>query len=403
MGYGMKRLGLALLLLVLVTPFVVQAQGSGILEGTVVNATPGGPEIGAGVAMLLHAFEGSTEVQTLETATDARGGFRFEELDTDPAVTYWLEAVYLDVTTSSPEPYQFEEGQEQISVMLTVYETTTDDAEIRVGSVHVIAESFGQVLRLSEIHFYGNAGDRAYVGSPGEDGRPRTIFIPLPEGAMGVAFGEDIPAERFVQVGDGLWDTEPVPPGGETALIFFSYHLVVRGDTVPVEREFAYPADSLSILLAQPGLTLRSDQLESRGLQTFQGRQYEFYAAGGLGPDSPLSIEFVPLATDETVPGSMASTGSEVAGISAGGNQELLRAIGFVLAFLAVGGVVGYSFATTGRAPRRRQAPDPASDAGARQLLVELADLEEAREAGQVEEAEYQRRRTEIYESLQSL
>ena len=404
MGYGMKRLGMAILLLalVLVAPTGAQAQGSGVLEGTVVNGTPGGSEIGAGLAVSLHVLEGTAEVQTLETETGTGGSFRFEGLDTDPALEYWLEAVYLDVTTNSPEPYQFDEGQEQIDATLTVYETTTDDAQIRAGSVHIIAESFGEVLRLSEIHFYGNAGDRAYVGTPGEDGRPRTVFIPLPKGAMGVALDEGIPTDRFVEVDDGLWDTEPVPPGGETTLVFFSYHLLVSGDTVPLDRTFAYPVDSLSILLAQPGLTLRGDQLQSRGLQSFQDRTYEFYALSGLGADAALSIELVPTAADE-VAGAMAGSETEVAGMSAGGNQDLLRTIGFALAFLAVGGVLAYSFGTRGRAPRRRRGPDQAPDAGTRRLLVELADLEEAREAGQVAEAEYQRRRTEIYESLQSL
>lgn len=405
MGYRMERWGVVILLLalLLVAPAGASAQDSGVLEGTVVNGTPGGPAIGAGLAVTLRVLDGTVEVQVLDTETDADGGFRFEGLDTDPALGYWLEAAYLDVPTSSPEPYHFEEGVAQIDATLTVYETTSDDAQIRVGSVHIIAESFGEVLRLSEIHFYGNAGDRAYVGSPGEDGRPRTVFIPLPEGAMGVALGEGIPAERFVEVEDGLWDTEPVPPGGQTALVFFSYHLLVRGETVPVTREFAYPLDSLNILLVQPGLTLRSDQLRSQGLQTFQERTYEAYAFSDLNAGSPLSMELVPLATGETVAGTMAGTESGAAGVSAGGNQGVLRTIGFVLAFLAVAAVVAYSFGTQSRVPRRRQAPDRSPDAGTRRLLFQLADLEEAREAGEVEEADYLRRRTEIYEALQSL
>lgn len=392
-----------LLILGLVVPLAVQAQGEGVLEGVVVNGTADGPEIGAGVPVSLHGFEGSAEVQTLETTTDAEGRFRFDGLDTDPALEYWPEVIYLGVSTSGQEPYRFEEGQEQISATLTVYETTTDDAGIQIGSVHIIAESFGQVLRLQEILFLGNTGDRAYVGSPGEDGRQRTVFVPLPEGAVGVAFGDETTSERFVEAEGGLWDTEPVPPGPETSLVFFSYHLTVGGDSVPLEHEFAYPVDGLNILVAQPGLTLRSDQLEPRGLESFQDRQYELFAASDLGPDEPLALELVPMPMDETVPGSMGGTGETTVAVSGGGNQETLRQIGWILSILAVGAVLAYAFATKGRTPRSAGATDRAQDPAVRRLLVQLADLDDALEAGEVDQAEYDRRRAQIYEALQSL
>ena len=39
-----------------------------------------------------------------------------------------------------------------------------------------------------------------------------------------------------MEVDGGLVDTEPVPPGSESSLVFFSYHLMVTGETVPLER-----------------------------------------------------------------------------------------------------------------------------------------------------------------------
>ena len=403
MANRIVRLGAVIVVLVLgrVIPVRLLAQGSGVLEGTVVNGTAGGPAIGAGVVVKLYVLQGSTEVQTLETTTDGQGRFRFEGLDTDPALEYWPEAVYLDVPTSNGQGYQFGEGETLIDATLTVYETTTDDADIRIGSVHVVAESFGQVLRLSEIYFFGNAGDRAYVGSPGEDGRPRTVFVPLPAGAMGVGFDDDVSAERFVQDADGLWDTEPIPPGTETSLVFFSYHLVVAGDTVPLEHRFAYPVGSLNVMLVQPGLTLRSDALESLGPEMLGDRQYELYGARDLSPDAPLALEFVPTAGSGAMPASPAGAGQTVPGISASGNQPALRQIGFALAFLAVAAVLAYAFLSKGRPPQL--VPEPAPEAPARRLLVDLADLEDAYEAGQVTEADYARQRAQIYESLQAL
>lgn len=404
MGSWTVRFGAVILVLLLglATAVVGLAQDGGVLEGTVVNGTAGGPGIGAGVVVNLYVMEGGMEVQALETETDSEGRFRFEGLDTDPALEYWPEALYLGVATIAEEPYQFGEGQAEISAALTVYETTTDDADIRIGSVHVIAESFGQVLRLSEIYFFGNVGDRAYVGSPGEDGRPRTVFVPLPAGAMGVAFEEETASARFVQEEDGLWDTEPVPPGAETSLIFFSYHLVVGSDVVPLERTFAYEVSSLNLLLAQPGLTLRSDQLEPGGMESFQGAQFQIYDARDLGPDSSLVAELIPVTTDEAMAGTPAGMG-ELTGAGTSGNQKVLRQIGFALALLAIGAVVAYSVVSKGQPRRRVPEADRTVDVQARHLLVELADLEDAFEAGQVAEAEYTRRRAQIYEALQGL
>jgi hypothetical protein len=66
-------------------------------------------------------------------------------------------------------------------------------------------------------------------------------------------------------------------------------------------------------------------------------------------------------------------------------------------------GVLVYALATA-RAP---EAPDdspaiPQTPASGR-LLAELADLEEAFEAGQLDQAEYERQRAEIREALKSL
>ena len=206
----------------------------------------------------------------LETTTDAAGAFRFEGLDTDPALAYAPEVEYLQVPYRS-DPLRFEAGQTSLAATLPVYETTTDDGTIRLDSVHMIAESFGQVLRITEIHLFGNSGDRTYVGADSSGVQSATLFIPLPADAVGLAFGQDTPPGRFVEVEGGLMDTQPVPPGQEASLAFFSYHLPVSGDTVPLERRFAYPVTTLNVLVAQPGLTLQSSQLAPMGTRVVPG------------------------------------------------------------------------------------------------------------------------------------
>jgi hypothetical protein len=399
------RLALVLLsLLALVA--AVQAQGTGVIEGQVVNGTAGGSEPGAGLQVTMQVFLGGTEVDTLQAVTDGDGRFRFDGLDTDPELEYWPEVAYLEVPYSVEEPLSFDGEGETLSAAVTIYETTDDDSGIRVDSIHMIAESFGQVLRISEIHLFGNAGDRTYVGSVGDRGQQGALFIPLPEGAVGLAFGEDIPTDRYVEVEGGLMDTDPVPPGSETSLTFFSYHLVVAGETIPMERSFAYPVTILNLLVAQPGLTLSSDQLQFQGLEPFQGRDYGLYTIQDVPADMPLTMEWVStgeMPVDDSTEGMPSSDSGAVPTLPTRGNQRLLLWVGFGLALLAVGGAVVYPLATARPASAPASASDVARDPRARRLLAELANLEESFEAGQIDEATYQRERAAKYEALKAL
>jgi len=185
----------------------------------------------------------------------------------------------------------------------------------------------------------------------------------------------------------------------------------VTGDSVPLERTFVYPVTVLNVLVAQPGLTLESEQLQSRGMELFQSRQYEFYTGQGFGPDVPLRVELLPVAGEtggQAMPGVSGGGSSSATVPITGGSQGTLLWIGVVLAFLFAAGALVYpalarrptraSAAAQAAAPAARLASDPE----ARRLLAELADLEDAREAGDIEDAAYEQRRAELYEALRA-
>ena len=388
-------------LLLLLVPAFTAAQSEGIVEGQVVNGTAGAQAIGADLPVKLSILQGDVETTSLETRTDASGRFRFEGLDTATSLTYWPEVTYFGVAYSTDEPVQFEGDTANLDATLNVYETTDDDGALRLNSVHLIAESFGEVLRVSEIHLLGNSADRTYVAASGQgDG----VFVPLPDQAVGLAFQQDAQTDRFVEVDGGIVDTAPVPPGSESSLVFFSYHLMVRGDTVPLERTFAYPVDSLSVLVAQPGLTLRGGQLQAMGPELFQGRQYDFYVANDLAPGTPLDLELLPVAVAADPGSARAAGGVEAATAPAGsqGSQEQLRWLGFALTGLVVIGAVVYPLVRrSASAPSKNF--DPTADPEARRLLAELADLEDEMEAGEMDETTYRRLRSEKQEAIRSL
>ena len=327
-------------------------QNNGTLSGRVVNGTAEGPSVGAGLSVTLYVTEGETEQGTLQSTTDAQGGFRFEGLDTDVALSYWPEVTYLGVAYASGTPLMFQTGDSEMESTLTVYEATDDGSSVRLESVHMIAESFGQVLRISEVHVFGNVSDRAFTGQANEAaaGRFVTVFVPLPQTAVGIAFPEDEPVERYVEVEGGFWDTRPVPPGADGSIVRFSYHLMVEGASVPLERRFSYPVSALSLLVVQPGLTVRGELLLAGEPVTFQDKEYDVYQVDGLGKDAPLSVELTPISATESsaMPGVTTDTGP-AAVPGAIGSQAVLRWLGLSLATLALLGAVLYPFVTRPR------------------------------------------------------
>jgi len=399
---------LALSLAVTATQASAQAQSSGVIDGQVVNGTAGGPAIGSGITVTLQLIQSDTITSTLETTTDSAGRFRFEGLPTSVDWSYWPQAIYLDITYTFTGFVKFEGGQATQTATIPVYETTDDDSQVVIHSGHIYVESFGTVLRVYEYYLFGNSGDRAYVGRPGPEGLVTTVGIPLPSDAVGLAFGEDVPADRFVQSEGKLLDTEPVPPGQLTQDVSYSYHLPVTASTVPMERRYDYQIASLSFFLAQPGLAIRGDQLLDSGSELLGDQQFAVYTAGALPAGTPLAVDLIMEATE--VAESTATTAKPITD-----NQGLLRGLGFGLACLAVLAAVLYPLLTAhplhsapglpsvGSQPPAAAASTLASNPQARPLLVDLADLEEAFEAGQLDDETYQRQRTEKWEALRSL
>jgi hypothetical protein len=101
------------------------------------------------------------------------------------------------------------------------------------------------------------------------------------------------------------------------------------------------------------------------------------------------------------------ATGGTAAGAEAAtstrGNQGLLWSLGLVLTLAAVVGSVTYAVTAKPGATPAAGSAKLKQDPKARKLVAELASLEDAFEAGDVDRESYERQRTEMYEALKSL
>jgi hypothetical protein len=345
--YGGLALILAVAALGLGAPAAL-AQEAGTLEGQVFNGTPDGPAIGAGVPVVLRAFQAGVELEPRSTTTDAGGRFRFEGVDAAPEIEYWPEATYLDITYSSDAAYAFAEGTTTQSATVTVYEVTEDSAALRADGMHLIVnrDEASGMLAVTEIYLISNSGDRTVVGREGLlEGERVSVMIPVPENAQDLFVPQMETGDEVVEMGGVLLDTRPVRPGSDSLTLVFVYALSMPGSEVRLERPVAYPTANVTVLVPEGQLDLRSDQLEFRDVRPFEGVEYRHYATHGVMTGTVLGLAIVEGSGAAVGGGSTSTPGN------ASRTQGTIQTLGLVLAAMAFAFAVVYPLASR---PARR-------------------------------------------------
>jgi hypothetical protein len=270
----------------LVTPALVLAEGTGVLEGRALNATEGG-QVPVGLEVTLRSFQGQEEAEERTTTTDAQGRFRFESLETGSDWAYLVRVGYQGVQYS-PGMLAFGAGQSELSTEVLVYEATTDAQEVRAERAHIFVTLRDAGLEVTELYVFANPTDRTYVGSQEIDGRRWTTRFRLPKEGHSLTFDDGTLGGRFLATPDGFVDTEPHWPG--TTSVVYSYELECPGGTCDLARELSHPVSNLNVLLPDTGAAVDSAQLSFAGTQQAQGNSFLNYTASDLASGQELDL-----------------------------------------------------------------------------------------------------------------
>lgn len=306
-------------------------QGSGVIEGQVLNATADEMPIGE-VPVTLWLIKDQEEEGSLEEITDGEGRFRFQGLDTE-GYTYQLEVEFQGVNYGS-DIVAFPQGEYLLSMPLTVYESTTSDADLWVERAHLILDFQPGAILVQEVQIFLNGGDKTYVGSMGEDGV--TLHFPLPQGASGLQFMEGAMACCVVETEKGIAYNRPILPGSEE--FFFTYELRYQSPTYTLSKEIVYPIVSLDVLVADLGVEVVASGLTTQEPLSFEGRRYLHLTGQNLTPADGLTLHLgsLPLEGRPTEP-------------SATTSGVFVRVFIMGLGTLAVLLALGYPFLKRGR------------------------------------------------------
>jgi hypothetical protein len=282
---------IAAVILLLLTSTGAWAQGSGVVEGQVLNGSADNAPV-AGLPVTLWVYTTEEAQDSFETITDSEGQFLFEDIETEGRA-YTLEAQYQGVSYES-EVVAFAPGDDVLSQSLIVYEPTTSSELISVERGHLIVVLEPGTIYVQEVQVFSNAGNMAYVGASGEEGSA-TLSFPLPEGASALQLVEGLRECCVVETDEGFASTRPLLPGS-TQLVF-SYQLRHDSSTYDFSREIAYPVASLDVLITDVGAEVAAPGLTSTEPLSLQGKDYLHLTAQNLTPLDDVILHFTNLPT----------------------------------------------------------------------------------------------------------
>lgn len=394
-GYRVVTFGLGIVFIFswLVATAVAQSSQSGSITGTVHNGTTGAPAP-EGTEVTLHAYNSSyTAAETMTTALDANGRFQFTLTDKPADWVYLVSTDYQDLSFSSNIAALA--GEEPLDLSLTIYETTSDPASVQINQLTLSLAMVGQQVQVSELYTFTNDGTAVFRGS-GQAGGVEIILPPVAETprferGMGPNSGY-FPANEVVPQ-DGRWyDTVPLRPGPNSLTLRVTYQLPVA-QSLDLSRTLPYPTNAVIVSVPDDGLQLRAEGWQQLATQSLgQIGTLLTYALSDLDKGSELVLNFS--ATAVTAP-PITNAGEWI----------------FSVAILLVALYMGLRLLRRQTSPistpqSKKQTAVPSNEGQReerRQLLLALADLDNAFKSGQLTETEYHQRRKSIKDHLRSI
>ncbi|MFN2223751.1 MAG: cytochrome c, partial [Candidatus Promineifilaceae bacterium] len=359
------------------------------VRGLVLNGATGEPPA-EGTPVLLRGFtQDLASTLTMTTTLDADGNYLFDLTDV-PQEWFFRVAVNYDGVDFGSDFGQFSFDVTELDLPVTVFDTTTDPANLTIQQLHLIVSFASDVIQVGELYQVNNEGANVFVGESG-DPQQGTFEFSLPEGAQQPAFqrgfgGLDsfIPAQEVIATDSGFADTIPLRPGPSSLTMLVSYDLPYE-DGVSLSHLVNYSTSRVNLVLPDFGVDLVNMADWQAGGQTdMGGTSVSTYGQTDLPAGSVLSL---------VLEGTPRAPESASASLVGGNTSELLIGAGAAVVVIALGAL----------AVRRWQTGAADQEADQDELLQLLADLDDEFEAGEIDEQEYHRERAALKAELAAI
>lgn len=375
-----------------------------VINGTVINGTTN--EAVTEGEVRLRAFTVQLDEMYSETVPiNEDGSFEFQVENVPADWVFLADVAYGDLTFNS-NAVQVSNTEPQAQMPLFVFDTTADPAAVVIERLHMILTFAENRLVVSELYVFSNLETAVFVGETG-DFNQGTVELGLPTGAeninfqrgFGTSLDSFIPATDFIRTETGWADTVPLRPGSSSLNLLVNYELPYD-DGLMLAHPLAYPVNGgATVIMADAGVTITDDNWVSQGTQATASGAFLSYVNNDLAAAEAVNLTLdgrpsqIMDAQGNALPVRNETTELIVGGVALAG----MLAVGFFLVQRWRNGSVP-ALQTASATPVRQAAAPPrqaAQSAGDDKtaLLQAIADLDDAYEAGELEEDVYQSQR----------
>jgi hypothetical protein len=315
--------------------------------------------------------------EQVRATTGSDGGFQFSQVALEDSASLALTTSYLGV------PYVVSDvavraGAES-GLEVAVYDTTSSDAAVRADAYHLLVNAHGPALEVLEILSLRNEGDRTIYGADG-----LSLRVPLPSGFTGL----EVEAAPTAPLSSGFASRWPVPPG--PARLRFRYRLPA-GETF--SRPAPYPASMVSVLIHPSNLSVESSALHNHGPVDFEGQKFLHLMGSNVSRGTPIDFRVTGGVAGEE--GHSDHDHARASGLPKDTLKWGLLGLAVRLGTLAVFYRPGKKAGVADRQDRRDESGSTAIHRRV-EVIRQIADLDDEHEAGRIDEAAYQKRRSDL-------
>ena len=357
---------------------------SGTITGNVDNGTEGST-ISEDTMAELHVFDESFEEIDVLQAPVVDGMYALNGVTINPAYTYVALVEHAGREfISQPTPGR---GviDDTLNLPILVYDVTPDESVLSIDSMAIQVTPQENRLQVVQFVIFNNESDRLFsVETTTPDGETvvQSATLSLPPGSVVGGFNAN--PDRYIidEEAFTVTDTQPILPG-DSHLMQLVYFIPFDRDAI-IEHPLDYDMNGLfRLLMSTDTVRVEGDTLDSFGPVTVgQSNYFEYGTQIDLTAGEAITYELA------RMPGNI--------GGAAGGMGWLPTTL-FVLsgasALLAVGLFI------YGRRSGKTDTTDKAIDA----LVTQIAQLDNAHEAGEINHDVYQRQRADLKAELRQL
>lgn len=276
-----------------------------VMRGQVQTGSSDAKPLESGVSLSLYALTGDTGsvISRMTTVSDENNAYVFEEVPRDPTLVYAILADYDQVVQFRPEDmFQIDGNEAEITHDITVYDRTTDPASVAITWAEMVInfapiESFG--IEVTVTMEMVNTGDKIVTTEEtyiDQDGVERYIAaaFELPPGAFHIQPMPSSSTRYFVDSADGvplLKDTQEFYPG-QVHNVSLVYLLPYENSAV-IDQSFGYQVIDAWVLIPNDTVQFASTQFDTEGFwccRATNGQISDLPAGDTPDPDKDFAL-----------------------------------------------------------------------------------------------------------------